>query len=1361
MKLFYIRTQSRIFQYLFSWSLLIGLMVVSTWSVAQQNNLPCNIDGSTPFIPPTFGSFSVNTSANGGIGVAYWENNSPCSFGLPLGCGSLNIAANVINSTTTDFASVHLTGIGATASLTVTEGTNTYSGGNFAGFVIKNSALIGGSLLGAITISTYNNGSFVEASTSSSLLGVNSSLVSGAYEVGFITKQPFDAIQITFGGLASAQVYDVYYAVMRRFCTGPTLACNVKTPVVTTSNPASTTGFPVAIEPSHTGVSGVSTYTIVNAKNIIDSDLTNSASISSPTIVNVSGVSSVSIAIKDQVTDYPATTFAGFDIQSNVLAGLGVLNRIVIKTYLDGTLRQTVPGSSLLVSAPILSSSGRQTIGFVASLSFDEVQLILETPANLSIGTTQIYSAIFRTFCEGTTLACNTSTLLNESTQPVLIDITNTGTSGAVCVNCTVSDAQNAIDGNATTAASISLAAGAGTTASLAVKKVLTNYPVNTFAGFDIENPVLIGANVLSGITIQTLLDGNPVQTVNSTNGLVSLNSSVLSGTGRQTVGFVASSEFNGIKITLTNGASLDLGQTKIYSAIVKKFCTAANPVCGTMTNLKNPTYPVYVNSKNTGVGSVACAGCTINNSENVIDGATTSPATIVLGAGVASSATFSVANAIDTYPAETFAGFDIESSTLLGVNLAGSTTITLYNNGTAVQSGTGTALLAGATLLSGNRQVIGTVAQVPFDEIKIEFNQLGSANLGTISIYQAVIQTSCVTAVACNQTRYLSAPTFSAVVEGTRTGFSGAATAGDNYIQDPWNVVTASTTDFARIANIAGGAVTASISVADPANVYPAGTFAGYTINKGAFVVSADLFSRFTVRTYLNGVLQESRSGGNLLDLTVFLQLFGTPSNFYNVGFVTTKPFDEIQLSVGSLVGALAQFVDVYGAFVDTRTSSNGGSLVCNFVLNPDFNVTTKKIPVSGNVSTNDIVPAGTTYGTPTASSGNPTGATITLNSNGVYSFTATNPGSYTYSVPVCATGQTTCPVTPLIITVLDVVSTTNIPVANPDYASVQSSTAAAGSVTVNVRANDGPGNTGGTLNIPTIISAPTHGSATVDGTGNVIYTPATGYIGDDVLTYQVCETPGGLCSSAQVTIHVTAPGSSTVTVVDDYAKTRSGVAVTGNLLTNDQGSGLTVSNAGTIVSSLGTLVISSTGSFSFTPVSTVTGPVDFTYTACDNSTTAVCGTATLHVLVTPAPDLTPIIYARPSTVYGTTNISVVVDVYELNSISTNGTVTVKLTRDPKLALSFPGTANSVGGRAVNNGVWSFDDTSDEDYYILTTNQSIAAGNVLSFGLTGTLTPGATTGTIVLTAVVEADSGGQVNLINNTDADRIQYFQQ
>ncbi|MBD2757433.1 putative Ig domain-containing protein [Spirosoma validum] len=136
---------------------------------------------------------------------------------------------------------------------------------------------------------------------------------------------------------------------------------------------------------------------------------------------------------------------------------------------------------------------------------------------------------------------------------------------------------------------------------------------------------------------------------------------------------------------------------------------------------------------------------------------------------------------------------------------------------------------------------------------------------------------------------------------------------------------------------------------------------------------------------------------------------------------------------------------------------------------------------------------------------------------------------------------------------------------------------------------------------------------------------------------------------------------------------------------------------------------------------------------------------------------DLTPTLYVRPFTTYGSSAINLVVDVVELNRVATNGLITIKITRDAKVALSLPASATSVGGRVVQNSVWQLT-TSDPAYYVLTTNQVIKAGDKLSVGLTGVISPGETTGILSISSVLTGVAGEQ-KVTNNADADKVEYF--
>ena len=298
--------------------------------------------------------------------------------------------------------------------------------------------------------------------------------------------------------------------------------------------------------------------------------------------------------------------------------------------------------------------------------------------------------------------------------------------------------------------------------------------------------------------------------------------------------------------------------------------------------------------------------------------------------------------------------------------------------------------------------------------------------------------------------------------------------------------------------------------------------------------------------------------------------------------------------------------------------------------VYNPDINVTYVNVPVPGNVQTNDVVPSGTAYGTPVALSGNPAGGNITMNTDGTYSFVSPNVGVYRYNVPVCVPGQAApCPTTLLTITVLGPNSNNNPPVANTDIATTKLNTA----VTLKSLANDYAGNPGGTLNPFTVVVTvnPLHGTYTVNNSnGDITYTPATGYSGMDTLTYRVCDntTPTALCATALQIITIKAAGAPNSTAAaDDYVFTPINTAVTGNAMTNDtdpEGNSQSITAQTTTIAGKGTLVLNSNGTFTFTPVSGFSGPVNFAYTTTDNGSPVATAKATIYILVSPAPSST-----------------------------------------------------------------------------------------------------------------------------------------
>lgn len=303
-----------------------------------------------------------------------------------------------------------------------------------------------------------------------------------------------------------------------------------------------------------------------------------------------------------------------------------------------------------------------------------------------------------------------------------------------------------------------------------------------------------------------------------------------------------------------------------------------------------------------------------------------------------------------------------------------------------------------------------------------------------------------------------------------------------------------------------------------------------------------------------------------------------------------------------------------------------------CGLTMNPDINATWVNVMVNGNVTTNDLVPAGTSYGTPVPDAANAAGASISMNADGTYAFTSSVKGEFYYQVPVCIPGQmAACPATQLKITVLDAAIVLNPPVANTDIA-ITKGTAAVELITLS---NDKCSRVGGNLDSASVvvIENPKNGVAVVNPVnGNIVYTANAGFTGKDTLRYRVCDngTPS-LCATAYQIITVNAPVSlNTTDAADDYVCTRQAVQVNGNVKLNDtdaEGDVQTVTIQTTTISGKGTLTLAADGSFGFLPDAAFTGPVDFPYTVCDNASNMACANATLHILVGTAGGTLPLL--------------------------------------------------------------------------------------------------------------------------------------
>ncbi|MHC5797936.1 Ig-like domain-containing protein [Lacisediminihabitans sp. FW035] len=291
-------------------------------------------------------------------------------------------------------------------------------------------------------------------------------------------------------------------------------------------------------------------------------------------------------------------------------------------------------------------------------------------------------------------------------------------------------------------------------------------------------------------------------------------------------------------------------------------------------------------------------------------------------------------------------------------------------------------------------------------------------------------------------------------------------------------------------------------------------------------------------------------------------------------------------------------------GAYTYTPTGTFSGADVFTYTLTADGGTATAtvsiavaptavndtvttgvNVAVSGNIATNDngsnkSVALGTTVAH----------GTLTLAASGAYTYTPntnfTGTDSFTYTLT--ADGGTSTATVNITVT----------PLAVDDAYTTPAGTAAA----LAVLANDK-----GTNKTAAKLTNPANGTLVLaaDGTGS--YTPNAGFSGTDSFTYTLTGDGGSAVATVTITVSPVA--------VADTLSTPVNTAATGNLLTNDLGTGK--SAAVTSGASHGSFVLnSSTGAYTYTPTAGYSGPdsVSYTLTAAGGSSSSI-----LTISVTP----------------------------------------------------------------------------------------------------------------------------------------------
>jgi hypothetical protein len=139
--------------------------------------------------------------------------------------------------------------------------------------------------------------------------------------------------------------------------------------------------------------------------------------------------------------------------------------------------------------------------------------------------------------------------------------------------------------------------------------------------------------------------------------------------------------------------------------------------------------------------------------------------------------------------------------------------------------------------------------------------------------------------------------------------------------------------------------------------------------------------------------------------------------------------------------------------------------------------------------------------------------------------------------------------------------------------------------------------------------------------------------------------------------------------------------------------------------------------------------------------------------------PDVTPVVTALPNVMQGITDFNLTVRVTELNSVTTNGLITVKIPKDIRMTFSSPynPSLTELGPVSLNNNLWSY--SQDANFHIFTSSSAIEGGGFSTFGFVARFDPSNAKGVYTLTAQIEGGSGGEIRIDNNVDSEKLDYF--
>lgn len=457
-----------------------------------------------------------------------------------------------------------------------------FAANTFAGIELERVGVANLGVLSGMHIELYNNSFLVKSSAGTGLISLGVVAGQNRQVVGIMSDVPYDEIRLVMNNTIGASVLselNLYNFVYKKFCASTIdLSCTStnRNRLVQMTSPT----YPLYVDGALTGVNALVGASLekqpINfADNAIDDADTSNTSIDITALVG----GSLTFAVADAVSNYPANTYVAFDISTQKLIDVSALNYIKISLIKDGSLIGTPFSPSLLAGVSLLNANEqRYKLGIVADQEFDGIQLSIEGVAQVGVlGTLKIHGVWMEQLC-ATNVTCNSTINLVQGEAPIIINNDRTGIRGLATVNLLpseIEDIEALIDDDALNYTTVSGLVKLGDVTSISVLNPVQTYPAGSSAGFIVDLPAsLIDLGLIRGIRISTYND-NALQESVTTANLLNLDLLTLNILGAQPgsrfVGINTTKPYDEIVIEFLGilDVDLDLTGTKIYGAYV------------------------------------------------------------------------------------------------------------------------------------------------------------------------------------------------------------------------------------------------------------------------------------------------------------------------------------------------------------------------------------------------------------------------------------------------------------------------------------------------------------------------------------------------------------------------------------------------------------------------------------------------------------------------------------------------------------------------------------------------------------------------------------------------------------------------